>query len=181
MNSKMIFFAFYLLITHCMFEIFQKKNTRVRYLNERVIFAYFIVLIILFLSIYDCFDFDRFFTSFCLFCRFVNLYDISVIHLTSILMFQVVWIRKFVDIELKNESTKRKKMNWNRNFAKHKIKKYQEKNIVDNSFSIKKKHCFSEIFKIIVAKTSSWKEKIMSRFQRKLSDNNFTNLNFCQM
>ena len=44
-----------------------------------------------------------------------------------------------------------------------------------------KEHCFSEIFKIIVAKVSNLKKKIMSRFQRKLSDNNFTDLNFCQI
>ena len=72
-----------------MFENLQKKHTRHR-LDERVVFVCLIVLIILFSSIYECFDFDRFFTSFRLSCRFVNLFDISVSHLTSILMFQLV-------------------------------------------------------------------------------------------
>ena len=110
-------------------------------------FRIFIVLIIFVLSIYDCFDSNRFSKSFHLFCHFVSLFDISITHLTSILVSQVVWTRELVDIELKNEFAKRRKSNWNKNSTKHEIKKYQKKNVVDISFLIKKNIVFQRFSK----------------------------------
>ena len=134
-----------------------------------------------FLSIYDCFDFDQFFKSFHFACRFVDQFDTTNIHLTSISMFHVSRIRWRNKIELRNESTNLKKQILKYEFFRTWNQKISKEKHFWQFVSDQKKHCFSEIFRIIVAKVSNLKKKIMSRFQRKLSNNNFTNLNFCQV
>ena len=175
MNSKMIFFFLFInYLLHACSKIC-KKNTRVCHLIERVIFAYFINFNN-FLFIYDNFDFDRFFKFFHLVCRLVDQFDTTNIHSTSISMFHVSRIRWRNEIELKDESKNLKRKilkyefyrTWNQKISK---KKRRWHFVFDQ-----KEHCVSDIFKIVVVETFNLKKKVMSWFQRKLSD-----LLFCQL
>ena len=175
-NTKMIFF--FCIINYSLHARLKicRKITRARRLNERVVFAYFIVLII----------FVYRFTCVSISIDFQNRFIYSVNSLICSAYQSFVWysISRLIDHELidamsnelRNEFVNSKNEilryefyeTWNQKISREK-RRWQF--VFD-----KKKHCFSDVFKIIVVETSNLKKKVMSWFQRRFFD-----LLFCQL
>ena len=141
-----------------MFENLQKKYTR-HHLNERIIFAYFIVLIIFYicLRLFQFLSINFYVVSFfLLFCEFVRHINHSFridIRVSNNMNSRTRWhrIEKWID-ETKKKILKCKFYRiWNQKISR---KKRRWQFVFDQ-----KKHCFWKIFKIIVAKISNWKKK----------------------
>ena len=133
------------------------------------------------LFIYDCFDLDRSSRSFHLACRLARMFDTTSIHSTSISVSHSSRIRWRNENELRDELTNLKRRILRYEFYRTWCQKISREERRWHFVSDQKEHCFSDVFKIIVAKASSLKREIVSRFQRKLSDSSSTDLNLCQV